>query len=65
MLVVSRKVNEEIIIGGDIRVTVIRVEGSRVRLGISAPREVSIRRAELTAHHNEDSLMLAGSHYES
>lgn len=48
MLVLSRKVNEEIIIGDNIRVTVVRVEGNRIRLGISAPAEISIRRQELS-----------------
>lgn len=47
MLVLSRKVNEEIIIGDNIRVRLVKVGGGRARLGISAPKEVSVRRAEL------------------
>ena len=47
MLVLSRKVKEEILIGEDIKVTLIRVRGNTVRIGIEAPRETRIRRAEL------------------
>lgn len=47
MLVLSRKRDEEIVIGGDIRITVVEVSGNRVKLGISAPTEVPVHRAEL------------------
>lgn len=47
MLVLSRKTDESILIDGRIEVTVVQVEGGRVRLGITAPREISIRRSEL------------------
>lgn len=47
MLVLSRKLGEEILIGDGIRVTVVATKGGKGRLGISAPDEVSIRRAEL------------------
>jgi carbon storage regulator len=47
MLVLSRKVGEEIIIGDTIRVRVVAVEGTRVRLGFEAPRSVEIQREEL------------------
>src|SRR5262245_59217748 len=47
MLVLSRKVNEEIVIDENISITVARIEGNRVRLGISAPASVKIRRAEI------------------
>jgi len=47
MLVLSRKPNEEILIDGHITVTVLGVEGKRVRLGIEAPKEVCILRKEL------------------
>ena len=48
MLVLSRKVNEEIVIGDNIRVRLVKIGGGRARLGISAPPEVSVHRAELT-----------------
>lgn len=47
MLVLSRKVGEQVIIAGSIRVTVCRVEGNQVRLGFEAPKSVHIVRAEL------------------
>ena len=47
MLVLTRKRMEKLYIGGDICVTVVRLEGSQVRLGIDAPRDVSVVRAEL------------------
>lgn len=47
MLVLSRRVGEKICIGKGIVVTVVALPGNRVRLGIEAPVEVPIRRAEL------------------
>jgi carbon storage regulator len=47
MLVLSRKVGEEIIIGSNIRVRVLAVQGNQIRLGFVAPREVNIQRQEL------------------
>jgi carbon storage regulator len=49
MLVLTRKLLEKLYIGDDICVTVVRLEGGQVRLGIDAPREVSVVRAELVA----------------
>jgi carbon storage regulator len=40
MLVLSRKLNESIVIDGDITVTVVEVRGDKVRLGVQAPKEV-------------------------
>ena len=48
MLVLSRRVGEGIVIGEGITLTVLAVEGQRVRLGIEAPECVSIWREELT-----------------
>jgi carbon storage regulator len=47
MLVLSRKSGEEIRIGDNIVVSVIRTQGQCVRLGIVAPRNIAIRRQEL------------------
>lgn len=47
MLVLVRRREESLVIRGDIVVTVLGVEGDRVKLGIDAPREISILRREL------------------
>jgi carbon storage regulator len=47
MLVLTRKLMERLYIGEDICVTVVRLDGGQVRLGIEAPREVTVVRAEL------------------
>jgi len=47
MLVLSRRLGEEIIIGSHIRVTVLSVTGGRVRIGIAAPDDIAVDRAEV------------------
>jgi carbon storage regulator len=47
MLVLARKLNERIQIGGRITVTVVDIRGDKVRLGIEAPREVPVHREEI------------------
>ena len=47
MLVLTRKVNETIIINSDIRIKVVAIRGNHVRLGIEAPESVTILREEL------------------
>lgn len=47
MLVLSRKTNESIAIGDDIRLVIVEIRGDKVRLGIDAPRDVSVHRHEV------------------
>ena len=47
MLILQRKAGESLVIGDEVRVTVMSIEGGRVRLAISAPTEVAILRSEL------------------
>jgi carbon storage regulator len=47
MLVLTRKLNETIIIDGNISITVVAIRGNQVRLGISAPESLGIYRSEL------------------
>ena len=49
MLVLSRKLNESVVINDQIVVTVVEVRGDKVRLGIQAPRDVPIHRSEVMA----------------
>lgn len=47
MLVLTRKLNESIMIGNDIEITVLAVEGEQIKLGINAPKKVDIHRKEI------------------
>jgi carbon storage regulator len=47
MLVLTRKVNQSIMIGDEIEVSVLSVTGDKVRIGISAPREIPVFRMEI------------------
>ena len=53
MLVLSRKVGEEILIGDNIRLTILATKGERVRIGIAAPPEVRVDRYELHLRRTE------------
>jgi carbon storage regulator len=47
MLVLSRKAQESIIVNGNIKITVVRIDRNQVRIGIDAPTDVPIQREEL------------------
>ena len=47
MLVLSRRVTETLIIGDDIKITVLGISGNQIRIGIAAPKEVSVHREEV------------------
>lgn len=47
MLVLGRRVGESLIINGDIRITILGIDGERARIGIEAPRSVPVVRREL------------------
>ncbi len=49
MLVLSRKANQSIMIGSDIRILVVGLDGDQVKLGIEAPRDVPVHRFEVFA----------------
>jgi carbon storage regulator len=47
MLILTRRVGETIMIGEDVKVTVLGVKGNQVRVGIDAPKEVAVHREEI------------------
>ena len=53
MLVLSRRLNETIVINDDICITVVAVKGDRVRIGITAPKEMSVDRQEVHERRSE------------
>jgi carbon storage regulator len=52
MLVLSRKIGQEIVIGNDIRITVVAVQGEKVRIGVNAPKEIVVDRQETHEKRN-------------
>jgi len=61
MLVLSRKKDQAIMIGDDIELTIIEVQGDQVRIGINAPKNVSIYRKELFLEIKEENKKAASS----
>jgi carbon storage regulator len=47
MLIVTRRVSESVMIGADVTVTVLSIKGNQVRIGIAAPKSVSVHREEI------------------
>jgi len=60
MLVITRKPGERIMIGDDIVVTVIEVKGSLVKLGVDAPKSISIHRQEISDRIRKQNLEASG-----
>lgn len=47
MLILTRRIGETVMIGDEVTVTVLRVKGNQVRLGVNAPKTVSVQREEI------------------
>ena len=47
MLILTRKVNETLMVGDDVSVTVLGIKGGQIRIGINAPRDVAVHRQEV------------------
>jgi carbon storage regulator len=54
MLVLTRKAGESIVIGSEIRVTVLELQGRQIRLGIEAPSSISVHRGEVYERIREE-----------
>jgi carbon storage regulator len=54
MLALARKINQSIVIGNDIEVTLLEIKGDQIKIGISAPKSVPIYRKEIYAQIQEE-----------
>jgi len=61
MLALSRKINESIIVGNDIEITVLEVKGDQVKIGISAPKSIPIYRKEIYLQIQESNREAVGT----
>lgn len=60
MLALSRKINESIMLGNDIEVTVLEIKGDQVKIGVKAPKSVPIYRRELYLQIRQSNKEAAG-----
>lgn len=61
MLVLTRKVNQSIVIGEGIEVVVLEVRGEQVRIGIKAPRDVAVHRKEIFEQIQQENVTASGT----
>ncbi len=47
MLILTRRVGESVMIGDDVKISVLGIKGNQIRLGVAAPREISVHREEI------------------
>jgi carbon storage regulator len=61
MLVLTRKNNESIVIGDDVTITIVEVRGDQVKLGINAPKNVSVHREEIYLEIQKENQLAANA----
>lgn len=64
MLVLARRLNESIMIGDEIEVVVIDIKGDQVKLGIKAPRKVTVHRKEIYQEIKQENIAAMGSEFD-
>jgi carbon storage regulator len=64
MLVLARRLNESIMIGDDIEVVVIDIKGDQVKLGIKAPRKVTVHRKEIYQEIKQENIAAISSDFD-
>ena len=64
MLVLTRKSGESIVIGSDIRVTVLEIQGRQIRLGVEAPSDVAVHRGEVYERIREENEIAANAEHQ-
>lgn len=62
MLILTRRVGETLIIGDNVRVTVLGIKGHQVRIGVDAPRDVSVHREEIYMRIQNEKVYAANDH---
>ena len=61
MLILTRRVGESVMIGDEVAVTVLRVKGNQVRLGVNAPKSISVQREEIFQRIKREASQAAAS----
>ena len=64
MLVLARRLNESIMIGDDIEVVIIDIKGDQVKLGIKAPRKVTVHRKEIYQEIKQENIAAINSDFD-